>query len=235
MTTALQPDTLLDAAYRAMQTQLAAAEREFGRPPGSVRLLAVSKRQSAPALAALHALGQVAFGENQVQEAQVKQATLAGLPLEWHYLGAIQRNKTQALATRFHWVQSLDRLDLAQRLAAQRPATLPPLQVCVQVNWDGEPQKRGCAPTAVAELMAGIACLPQLRLRGLMAIPAPREDFAAQRQVFEQLRGLYEALRAQGHALDTLSLGMSGDWMAAVAAGATLIRVGTALFGARPD
>lgn len=223
----------IPVAYATMQAQLAAIECQFGRAPGSVRLLAVSKHQPASAIAALQALGQRAFGENQVQEARAKQLVLADLSLEWHYIGAVQRNKTLALATQFHWVQSLDRLDLAQRLAAQRPTHLPPLQVCLQVNWDHEPQKRGCPPAAVQELAAQVARLPQLQLRGLMAIPAPRTEFSAQRAVFAQLRQCYEQLQAQGHALDTLSLGMSGDWQAAVAEGATLIRVGTALFGSR--
>ncbi len=220
-------------ALAAVLARLRTAEAQFDRSPSGVRLLAVSKHQPSQAIRALHALGQVAFGENQVQEARRKQAELADLALEWHFIGALQRNKTQAVAAHFSWVQSLDRADIAQRLHAQRPPELPPLQVCLQVNLDHEAQKHGCLPEGIAPLAATVAGLSRLQLRGLMAIPAQREDFTTQRSAFARLHHLYQQIQAQGYALDTLSMGMSADLEAAIAEGATLVRIGTALFGAR--
>ena len=218
------------------QTVLArirAAEQRFQRLPGTVRLLAVSKIQPTAAIIALAAAGQSCFGENYVQEALDKIAELAALRLEWHLIGPLQANKTRTVAENFAWVHSVDRLKIAERLSAQRPADLPPLNVCLQVNIDREPAKHGLDPGEVATVAEAVARLPRLRLRGLMAIPAPAADFAAQRRPLARLRELQESLNAAGLALDTLSMGMSDDLEAAIAEGATLVRIGTALFGPR--
>ncbi len=218
---------------RAVRDRIHAAEQRFQRPPGAVRLLAVSKTQPVTAVAAMAAAGQTGFGENYVQEALDKMTELAALALEWHFIGPIQANKTRPIAERFAWVHSVDRLKLAERLSAQRPVSLPPLNVCLQVNIDREPTKHGLDPAEVSAIAAAVAVLPRLRLRGLMAIPAPAADFAAQRPAFARLRTLQDQLTAAGLALDTLSMGMSDDLEAAIAEGATLVRVGTALFGPR--
>jgi len=218
---------------RAVRGRIRAAELRFQRPPVSVRLLAVSKTQPAAAIAAMAAAGQTCFGENYVQEALAKMVELAALEVEWHFIGPIQTNKTRSIAEHFAWVHSLDRLKIAERLSAQRPEPLPPLNVCLQVNIDQESTKHGLDVAEVGEVAAAVAALPGLRLRGLMAIPAPTADFAAQRQPFARLRVLWEQLIAAGLALDTLSMGMSDDLEAAIAEGATLVRVGTALFGPR--
>lgn len=218
---------------RAVRDRIHAAEQRFQRPPGAVRLLAVSKTQPVTAVAAMAAAGQTGFGENYVQEALDKMTELAALALEWHFIGPIQANKTRPIAERFAWVHSVDRLKLAERLSAQRPVSLPPLNVCLQVNIDREPTKHGLDPAEVSAIAAAVAVLPRLRLRGLMAIPAPAADFAAQRPAFARLRILQDQLTAAGLALDTLSMGMSDDLEAAIAEGATLVRVGTALFGPR--
>ncbi len=218
---------------RAVRDRIHAAEQRFQRPPGAVRLLAVSKTQPVTAVAAMAAAGQTGFGENYVQEALDKMTELAALALEWHFIGPIQANKTRPIAERFAWVHSVDRLKLAERLSAQRPVSLPPLNVCLQVNIDREPTKHGLDPAEVSAIAAAVAVLPRLRLRGLMAIPAPVTDFAAQRPAFARLRILQDQLTAAGLALDTLSMGMSDDLEAAIAEGATLVRVGTALFGPR--
>ena len=218
------------------QTVLArilAAEQRFQRQPGAVRLLAVSKIQPTAAIVALAAAGQSCFGENYVQEALDKIAELAALRLEWHLIGPLQANKTRTVAENFAWVHSVDRLKIAERLSAQRPAGLPPLNVCLQVNIDREPAKHGLDPGEVATVAQAVAGLPRLRLRGLMAIPAPVADFAAQRRPLARLRELQESLNAAGLALDTRSMGMSDDLEAAIAEGATLVRIGTALFGPR--
>lgn len=208
------------------------AEQAAQRPPGSVGLLAVSKTQPAAAVREAHAAGLDHFGENYLQEALDKQAQLADLPLTWHFIGPIQSNKTRPIAEHFHWVHSVDRLKIAERLSAQRPAGALPLNVCLQVNVSDEDSKSGCAPDEVAALARAVAALPCLRLRGLMAIPAPSEDPAEQRAAFARLRALFEPL-AGPLGLDTLSMGMSQDLEAAVAEGATWVRIGTALFGAR--
>ena len=218
---------------RTVRDRLRTAEHRFQRSPGAVRLLAVSKTQPATAIAAMAAAGQTCFGENHVQEALEKMAELTALALEWHFIGPIQANKTRSIADRFAWVHSVDRLKIAERLSAQRPDSLPPLNVCLQVNIDREPTKHGLDPADVGEIAAAVAALPRLRLRGLMAIPAPAADFAAQRPAFARLRILQDQLTAAGLALDTLSMGMSDDLEAAIAEGATLVRVGTALFGPR--
>ncbi len=221
------------ARLRAVQEQVARAAKEAGRDVAEVRLLAVSKTFDAAAVRGLAACGQREFGENYLQEALDKQAALRDLPLEWHFIGPIQSNKTRAIAENFGWVHSIDRLKIAERLSAQRPAGLPPLQVCIEVNVSGEASKGGVAPAELPALAEAVAKLPNIRLRGLMAIPAPVSGVAAQRAAFRQVRELYDALRARGLALDTLSMGMSGDLAAAILEGATIVRIGTALFGER--
>ncbi|WP_313037158.1 YggS family pyridoxal phosphate-dependent enzyme [Stutzerimonas nitrititolerans] len=206
------------------------AAQAAGRDPDTVGLLAVSKTQPAEAIREANGAGLSDFGENYLQEALEKQARLADLALTWHFIGPIQSNKTRAIAEHFDWVHSVDRLKIAQRLSEQRPAELPPLNVCLQVNVSGEASKSGCAPQDVAELARTIATLPNLRLRGLMAIPEPTDDLAEQHAAFSRLRQLQQALNLE---LDTLSMGMSQDLEAAIAEGATWVRIGTALFGAR--
>ena len=205
------------------------------RPVQSVTLLCVSKTFGDEAVREAHAAGESAFGENYVQEGVDKIAALADLraSLEWHLIGPLQSNKTRVVAEQFDWVHTIDRLKLAERLSAQRPAHRPPLQVCLQVNVSGEASKSGLAPAEVAEVAHAVAALPRLRLRGLMAIPEPAGDLAAQRVPHRALRELLEQLRASGLALDTLSMGMSADLEAAILEGATLVRVGSAIFGTR--
>ncbi|CAM4215066.1 YggS family pyridoxal phosphate-dependent enzyme [Stenotrophomonas indicatrix] len=203
-----------------------------GRPPP--RLLAVSKTQPAEAVAALAAQGQTAFGENYVQEALAKMQELQQLGLEWHLIGHLQSNKAEPVATHFDWVQSVDRPKLVAALARYRPAERGPLNVLIQVNIDDESSKHGCAPDDVDALAATIAAEPNLRLRGLMAIPAPWPDAERRRDAFVRMRTLFEALAAGHPQVDTLSMGMSSDYAEAIAEGATLVRIGTALFGARP-
>ncbi|MFJ2993189.1 YggS family pyridoxal phosphate-dependent enzyme [Pandoraea sp. NPDC087047] len=219
-------------------SRITRATADAGRPAGSVRLLAVSKTFGANAVRDALAAGQRAFGENYVQEALDKMAALAGETvggesLEWHFIGPLQSNKTRPVAEHFDWVHSVDRLKIAERLSAQRPANLPPLQVCLQVNISGETSKSGVSPAEVPALARAIAALPNLQLRGLMAIPEPEDDPARQREPLRAVRALFDALRADGLPLDTLSMGMSGDLEAAVAEGATMVRIGTAIFGAR--
>ena len=208
---------------------------QAARPVQSVTLLAVSKTFGPDAVRQAHAAGQHAFGENYVQEALAKIDALADLRehIEWHLIGPLQSNKTREVAAAFDWVHTVDRLKIAERLSAQRPVHLAPLSVCVQVNVSGESSKSGVAPADVAALARAVAALPRLRLRGLMSIPEPAQGLAAQREPHRRLRELFDALRAQGLALDTLSMGMSADLEAAVLEGATLVRVGTAIFGAR--
>jgi len=203
------------------------------RPVQSVTLLAVSKTFDAQAVREAFDAGQRAFGENYVQEALAKIDALRDLQIEWHLIGPLQSNKTRTVAEAFDWVHSVERLKIAQRLSEQRPAQLPPLQLCLQVNISGEASKSGLAPAEVAEVAHAVAALPRVRLRGLMAIPEPAGDFAAQRAPHRALRELFDVLRRDGLALDTLSMGMSADLEAAIAEGATLVRVGTAIFGAR--
>lgn len=221
------------ARLQAVQTRIARACGEAGRHPATVQLLAVSKTFGAAAVRALAMAGQGAFGENYVQEAVEKKAALADLPLVWHFIGPIQSNKTRPIAENFAWVHSVDRLKVAERLSAQRPPGLPPLQVCLEVNVSGETSKSGVAPDQLPALADAVARLPALRLRGLMAIPAPTPDAAAQRAALRRVRELFDTLKACGHDLDTLSMGMSADLEAAILEGATIVRVGTALFGER--
>lgn len=223
----------LQANLTTVQARISAACAACGRPPESVALLAVSKTWPAESVRQVAALGQRTFGENYVQEGVDKIAALADLNLEWHFIGPLQSNKTRPVAEHFQWVHSIDRLKIAQRLSEQRPEHLPPLQVCVQVNVSGEASKSGCAPEEAESLAKAVAVLPRLQLRGLMAIPEPTEDEALLRSRFALLRGLLDRLNAQGLALDTLSMGMSHDLETAIAEGATLVRIGTAIFGAR--
>lgn len=224
---------LMDS-YRAVTARAAEAARRYGRDPARVTLLAVSKTFPAEAVRALAGLGQRDFGENYLQEALEKMRALADLDLCWHFIGPIQSNKTREIAENFTWVHSIDRIKVARRLAEQRPAALPPLQVCIQVNISGEASKSGVTPEGLVDLAAEVAALPRLTLRGLMAIPAPASTFERQRASFRRLYLVLEDLRARGLALDTLSMGMSDDLEAAIAEGSTLVRVGSAIFGARP-
>ena len=218
---------------QAVRQRIDAACRAAGRNPENVRLLAVSKTWPASAVQLAVEAGQPAFGENYVQESLAKIRQLSNCSIEWHFIGPLQSNKTRQVAENFAWVHGIDRLKIAERLAAQRPENLPPLQVCVEVNVSGEQSKSGCNPEEVVALCQAISALPRLQLRGLMAIPAPETDFSAQRLPFRRLKEIFEQLCASGLALDTLSMGMSHDLEAAIAEGATIVRVGTAIFGTR--
>jgi hypothetical protein len=225
----------IEFKLQQVRHRIGAACLRAGRPVQSVTLLAVSKTFGAEMVREALAAGQSAFGENYVQEALPKIEALAGLEprIDWHLIGPLQSNKARDVALAFDWVHSVDRLKVAERLSAQRPSDLPPLQVCLQVNVSGERSKSGVAPEDLAALAREVAALPRLRLRGLMAIPAPVEGFEAQRGSHRRLREMFEALRADGLELDTLSMGMSVDLEAAIAEGATIVRVGTAIFGQR--
>lgn len=204
-----------------------------GRAPDSVQLLAVSKTRTASELRQAIAAGQRCFGENYLQEALEKQSQLANEQLEWHFIGPIQSNKTRDIAEHFDWVHSVDRLKIARRLSEQRPEQLPPLNICLQVNISGEASKSGCLPQEALELAQTISQLPRLRLRGLMAIPAASDDPQQQAAAFAAMQTLLQTLNQHGLALDTLSMGMSGDMEVAIAHGATLVRIGTDIFGPR--
>lgn len=221
--------------WLAVEIRIARAVAAAGRRSGSVALLAVSKTFSPEAVRAAYGLGQRAFGENYVQEAAAKMDATADLPgIEWHLIGPLQSNKTGEAARRFAWVHSIDRAKIARRLGAARPPGWPPLEVCVQVNISGEASKSGVVPDAALPLALAVAEVGGLRLRGFMGIAEPTADVARQRAQFRTLRGCLAAAQAAGLAVDTLSMGMSDDLEAAIAEGATLIRVGSALFGARP-
>lgn len=213
--------------------RIRAAEQRCGRPANSVQLLAVSKKHPASSIREALAVGQHCFGENYVQEMTEKAAELAAENIAWHFIGPIQSNKTKWIAQTAQWVHSVDSLKIAQRLSEQKPAEAPAINVCLQVNISDEATKSGVTPQALPELAAQVAQLSGVRLRGLMAIPAPEHDFARQRAVFAQVRALQEQLIAQGFALDTLSMGMTDDMEAAIAEGATIVRIGTAIFGSR--
>ncbi|MFO1304169.1 MAG: YggS family pyridoxal phosphate-dependent enzyme [Burkholderiales bacterium] len=220
-------------AWQAVLRRIEAAAQACGRDPRSVRLLAVSKTFPAEAVRAVHALGQRAFGENYVQEAVAKRAALADLgDVEWHLIGPLQSNKT-AQAASFDWVETVDRLKVAQRLSAQRPPGLPPLSVCIEVNASGEASKSGVPPSGAVDLARSVAALPNLRVRGIMGIPAPDAPADVARAQFRALARCFAACRDAGMAVDTLSMGMSADLDLAIAEGATEVRVGTAIFGAR--
>jgi pyridoxal phosphate enzyme (YggS family) len=224
-----------DKALQAVTARIAAAAGAAGREPASVRLLAVSKTFSPGAIRAVHALGQRAFGENYVQEAVPKMEAVADAgDVEWHLIGPLQGNKAKPAAERFDWVQTIDRERIAQRLSASRPPSRPPLNVCVQVNSSGEATKSGVAPEEALSLAKIVARLPRLSLRGIMGIPEPTDDVARAHAQFRVLRECFDACRDAGLDVDTLSMGMSGDLELAIAEGATLVRVGTAIFGPRP-
>ncbi|MDP3619993.1 MAG: YggS family pyridoxal phosphate-dependent enzyme [Ramlibacter sp.] len=213
--------------------RIAAACAACGRDPGEVTLLAVSKTFGPEAIREAAAVGQRAFGENYIQEAVEKIALMQSMPLEWHCIGPIQSNKTRLVAANFSWAHTVDRIKTAQRLSEQRPAGMPPLQVCIQVNLDGSATKSGAPPAAVLGLAREVMELPNLRLRGLMTLPEPSVDFAAQKAIHLKAKALFDELRGAGLPLDTLSMGMTGDLEAAIAAGSTMVRVGTAIFGTR--
>jgi len=223
----------IEQRLQQLRSRIVAAAGAAGRDPAEIRLIAASKTFDAAAVREAHAVGQVDFGENYVQEALDKMGELGDLPLVWHFIGPIQSNKTRAIAERFDWVHSVDRLKIAERLSAQRPQSLPLLDICLEVNISGEASKGGVPAEDLPVLAQAVSHLPRLRLRGLMAIPAPSSDPLEQRAAFAAVRRLYEALRASGYSLDTLSMGMSGDLEAAIAEGATMVRVGTAIFGER--
>jgi len=223
------PDNL-----QAVKDRIAGAARAAARDPAAVVLLAVSKTHAPALVEEAFGAGQRAFGENYVQEALDKMGALARLPIEWHLVGPLQSNKTRLVAERFQWVHTIDREKIARRLSEQRPESLPPLDVLVQVNVSGEASKSGVSPREATALAQAVAALPRLRLRGLMAVPEPTHDEQLQRARFREVREMYESLRKGGLALDTLSMGMSDDMEAAIAAGSTMVRVGTAIFGERP-
>jgi pyridoxal phosphate enzyme (YggS family) len=225
--------TTIASNLQAVRNAITSAAVEAGRCANDVSLLAVSKTFPPDELREAYRAGQTCFAESYVQEALDKIAALRDLPIEWHYIGPIQSNKTRAIAENFSWVHSVDRLKIAERLSEQRPVHLPPLQVCLQVNISGESSKSGAAPDEASALAHAIAKLPNLKLRGLMAVPAPNDDIVAQRLPFAHLHKLRDRLNLQGLQLDTLSMGMSHDFPAAIAEGATMVRIGTAIFGGR--
>ncbi len=223
--------TTITQQLEQLRTQISDAELAYNRQPGSVLLLAVSKTKPAEDIAAAYRSGQRHFGENYLQEALRKQQELGAYAITWHFIGPIQSNKTKALATHFDWVHSVDNLKIAWRLSEQRPSHLPPLNICLQVNISDEPSKSGITLAELPELCDRVAKLPNLKLRGVMAIPAPQQDFKRQRQPY---RVLYQAVAKLGQpGLDTFSFGMTGDLKAAIAEGSTIVRIGTALFGER--
>jgi hypothetical protein len=216
-----------------VRSRIRRAAEAAGRDPGSITLVAVSKSKPAESVREAATLGVTDFGENYVQEALTKVGSLSDLPLTWHFIGGLQSNKTRAVAERFDWVHSIDRISVARRLSEQRPFHAPALNLCIQVALVPEPTKGGLEPGAVRELADLIVALDRVRLRGLMCVPPPQPDAAAERAVFARLRGLLEELNRAGHSLDVLSMGMSGDFESAIAEGATHVRIGTALFGSR--
>ncbi len=231
--------TMIEINLKTVRARIAAACRAAGRAESDVSLLAVSKTFGPEAVGEAWAAGQSAFGENYIQEAVQKITQLRQLsdpsrpPLQWHCIGPIQSNKTRLVAAHFDWVQTVERLKVAQRLSEQRPPDLPPLQVCIQVNVDGGATKAGVAPPQALALAQQVAALPRLQLRGLMCIPEPAPDFVAACAVFVRARAIFDALNAEGLALDTLSMGMSADLEAAIHSGSTMVRVGSAIFGGR--
>jgi PLP dependent protein len=218
---------------QAVRTRIADAASKAGRTAESVQLLAVSKTWPLACVLQAADCGQSAFGENYVQEGVDKAIATLDRHLDWHFIGPLQSNKTRLVAEHFAWVHTIDRLKIAERLAAQRPTHLPPLQLCVQVNVSGEASKSGCSPAEAPDLCRAVAALPGVQLRGLMTIPEPTDDLLAQRAPFRELREIFECIRATGLPLDTLSMGMSHDLEAAIAEGATIVRIGTAIFGER--
>jgi hypothetical protein len=225
----------LPQRLQAVHARIAAAAARANRSVSEITLLAVSKAQPLETLRALAALGVHDFGESYLNEAVDKLEALATLPLTWHFIGRVQANKTRIIAEHFQWVHGLDRLHIAERLSAQRPFHAPALQVCIQVNLAEEASKGGVAPAQLAELARAVAALPRLRLRGLMCLPPAESDPERQRAWFARLRALRDTLNARGGPLDTLSMGMSADFESAILEGATVVRIGSALFGPRPS
>ena len=225
--------TTIASNLQAVRTAISASAASAGRNADEITLLAVSKTFPAGAIREAFAAGQRRFAESYVQEALAKMAALKDLPAEWHFIGPIQSNKTRSVAENFAWVHSVDRLKIAERLSLQRPEDLPPLQMCLQVNISYEESKSGVSPEEAGELAEAVVKLPNLTLRGLMAVPAPGDDESAQRTAFAKLRGLYEKINRMGLHLDTLSMGMSDDFPAAIAEGSTMVRIGSAIFGKR--
>jgi pyridoxal phosphate enzyme (YggS family) len=225
--------TTIQINLQNVLAHVTAACRAAGRSDNEVALVAVSKTFGPDEVAAAYAAGQIAFGENYIQEAVQKITQLQHLPLEWHCIGPVQSNKTRLVAQHFDWVHTVDRLKTAQRLSEQRPLHLPPLKVCIQVNVDGGASKSGVLPPDALALALRVAVLPNLRLRGVMSIPEPAPDFATACAVFAKVKAVFDALNAQALALDTLSMGMSADLEAAIHSGSTMVRVGTAIFGGR--
>jgi pyridoxal phosphate enzyme (YggS family) len=225
--------TAILSNLQATREAIASAAKAAQRNAAEVQLLAVSKTFPAEVVRAAYQAGQKAFGENYLQEALDKMRALADLPLEWHFIGPMQSNKTRPIAENFSWVHSVDRFKIAERLSAQRPAYMPPLNVCLQVNVSGEESKSGVAPQELVQLAYDVALLPKLKLRGLMTIPAQAHAEIAQRAPFAHMRKMLEELNEQGLALDTLSMGMSHDFPVAIAEGATIVRIGRAIFGSR--
>lgn len=233
--TASFPASQANERLANVQLRIRAAAQQAGRNPGEIALLAVSKLQPAEKIRELHAAGQRAFGENYAQEAESKVTELSDLrDIEWHLIGPLQSNKTRGIAETMHWVHSVDRLKIAERLSSQRPAGLAPLNLCVQVNISGEDSKSGVAPDQALALVDAVSKLPRIRLRGLMGMPEPGIGEVATRAQFQMLRALFIEAGTRTTGLDTLSMGMSDDLEIAVACGSTMVRVGTALFGARP-
>jgi PLP dependent protein len=225
--------TMITVQLQTVRARIEAACLAAGRTPDAVQLLAVSKTITPEAVAQAFAAGQPSFGENYIAEAVQKITTLAALPIDWHCIGPIQSNKTRLVAEHFAWAQSVDRIKIAQRLSEQRPVHLPPLNVCLQVNVDGGANKSGVVPKELMALALAVAALPNLRLRGLMCIPEPEPDFSAACEVFGMAQALFHTLNRAGLLLDTLSMGMSADLEAAIHAGSTMVRVGSAVFGDR--
>ncbi|MCH9799793.1 MAG: YggS family pyridoxal phosphate-dependent enzyme [Betaproteobacteria bacterium] len=224
--------TIISNSLQVIQTNILQAKNRVNRQD-NVKLLAVSKTQGAERLREAYRAGQTVFGENYVQEAIVKQNLLGDCNIEWHFIGPIQSNKTQLIAQHFTWVQSVDRLKIAQRLSKARDITLPPLNICIQINSSNEASKSGIQSQELIDLATEITKLPNLKLRGLMAIPAPTSDVAKQRQQFKVVREAFMLLQQNGFDIDTLSIGMSDDYVAAIEEGATIVRIGSAIFGAR--
>ena len=225
--------TTIASRLQAVQARIANVAQSLDRQPGEITLLAASKTNPAERLREAWVAGQRIFGENYLQEALAKMQTLTDLPIEWHFIGPIQSNKTKRIAENFSWVHSVDRAKIADRLSKDRPESLPPLQICLQVNVSGEASKSGVAPEELASLAAHVIRLPRLKLRGLMAVPELTNATALQRSQFHMLWELFDRLKKDGYELDTLSMGMSEDMDIAIAEGATMVRVGTAIFGPR--
>lgn len=225
--------TTISNALQAVRERMVRAAEQCARPPATIKLLAVSKAVRVADMRAAYAAGQHAFGESYVQEALPKIAALHDLAVEWHFIGPMQSNKTKQIAEHFAWIHGVDRAKIAQRLSEQRPAALPPLNICLQVNVSDEASKSGVAPAALVALAHAVVALPRLKLRGVMAIPAPSTDINEQRAAFRRVRELFAQLNMQGFDLDALSMGMSHDLEAAIQEGATIVRVGSAIFGSR--